>query len=135
MSLFRGAFFLKRGNYRYYFFKYMRCYGYLLKKRAELWLLFWENVAKNAEKSKGYAKSFLMILLCYKELSLHSGNVGIVFMNYGSIYLDMGYLNQNRTLRLKLGNPPRFIPTHIAKLQCCTRILHENYCLFTTVLT
>ena len=45
VPLFKGAFFLKGRNYRY-----------PLKKHAEIWALFWENVAKIAMKSKGYSK-------------------------------------------------------------------------------
>ena len=33
-------------SYRYQFFKYVRNYWYHLKKHVELWVSFWENVAK-----------------------------------------------------------------------------------------
>ena len=33
-------------KYRYQFLKYVRNYRYNLKKHAELWVSFWENIAK-----------------------------------------------------------------------------------------
>ena len=39
-------FFLKVWNYRYQFLKYVRSYRYHLKKHAELWVSFKENIAK-----------------------------------------------------------------------------------------
>ena len=39
-------FFWKLRNYRYLFLKYVRNYRYHLKKHAELWVSFWENIAK-----------------------------------------------------------------------------------------
>ena len=33
-------------NYRYQFLKYVLNFNYHLKKHAELWVSFWENIAK-----------------------------------------------------------------------------------------
>ena len=46
MPLFRGTFFRKVRNYRYQFLKYVWNYRNHLEKHAELWVSFWENIAK-----------------------------------------------------------------------------------------
>ena len=49
---------LKGRNYRYHFFEYVQNYRYLLKKHAELWALFWENMATIAKRAKEMQKLF-----------------------------------------------------------------------------
>ena len=55
MPVFRGTFFLKKVKLSGSYFEYVLNYRYLLK-HAEVWALFWENVAKISKKNKGYAK-------------------------------------------------------------------------------
>ena len=71
----------------------MRNYGYVLKKHAELWELFWENVAKNCQEEQRICKSCLMISLRFEEVSLHRRNMDIfhqICRIMGSNFSDMG---------------------------------------------
>ena len=54
-------FFLKVQNYRYKFLKHVRNYSYYLKKHSELWVSFWENIAKLLE----FTDEIYVILRCW----------------------------------------------------------------------
>ena len=64
--------------------------GYLLKKHAELLVIFWGKCGKTAKKNKGYAK---VVTLRFEEVSLHCRNMDI-FHQFcrimGSNFSDMG---------------------------------------------
>jgi len=64
----------------------VRNYGYLLKKHAEVWALFWRNVAKISKSAKG-VQICLMILLRFEEISLHCGNIHIVSINFAELWV------------------------------------------------
>ena len=66
-------------NYRYQFLKYVRNYGYYLKKSVELWAPCLKNVAK--------------CLLFIEKSSLPRGIMSMVFIilwNYGSHFFKDG---------------------------------------------
>ena len=76
VSLFRGAFFLKRAEYWYHFFEYVQSYGYLLKKHAELLVIFWGKCGKMPRKTKDMQKLF-GDFVAFEEVYLHCRNMDI----------------------------------------------------------
>ena len=71
----------------------MRNYGYLLKKHAELWALFWENVTKNWQEEQRICIRCLTISLRFEEISLHCRNMDIFRQfcgSMGSVFSDIG---------------------------------------------
>ena len=85
VPLFKGIF-LKKAELSVTLFEYVQNYGYRSRKHAELWALFWTNVAKIYKICKGFTKdmqrickSYLLILSRFAEVSLHCRNMGISF--------------------------------------------------------